>query len=120
MFRSYGGGRLKSAGAERLASLFCGVGDRHVVVAIVLRDEAHARPVVLVVVRVVRDELLRVGLVQSVNLNGALQGVAQQEHLHLQGDTQGDNSTVTEGPLPEIKNAQCCLWSGVSLWEECK
>lgn len=35
------------------------------------------------VVWVVGDKLLCVSLVQSVNLNGELQGVAQQEHLHL-------------------------------------
>lgn len=62
---------------------FCSFYDWHIVVAVILRDEAHGRPVVLMVVWVVGDKLLRVSLVQSVNLNGALQGVAQQEHLHL-------------------------------------
>ena len=58
-------------------------GDGDVVVAVVLGNQAHARPLVHVVVRVEGDELLRVRLVQSVNLDGAAQGVAQQEHLHL-------------------------------------
>ena len=72
----------ESAGVELLVQL-CSFHHRDVVVAVVLGDEAHRRPVVLVVVRVEGDELLRVGLVQSVNLKGAVQGVAQQEHLHL-------------------------------------
>lgn len=72
----------QSAGGQLLAGL-SSFSDRHIVMAVVLRDEAHGRPVVQVVVRVEGDELLRVGLVQSVNLNGVLQGVAEQEHLHL-------------------------------------
>lgn len=62
---------------------FCSFYDWHIVVAVILCDEGHGLPVVLMVVWVVGDKLLRVRLVQSVNLNGALQGVAQQEHLHL-------------------------------------
>lgn len=62
---------------------FRGFYNRNIVVAVVLCDEAHGRPVILVVVWVIGDKLLCVGLVQSVNLNSAFQGVAQQEHLHL-------------------------------------
>lgn len=72
----------RSARVELLMQ-FCRFYNRHVVVAVILCDEAHGRPVVLMVVWVVGDKLLCVSLVQSVNLNGALQGVAQQEHLHL-------------------------------------
>lgn len=72
----------QSAGGQLLAGL-SSFSDWHIVMAVVLRDEAHGRPVVQVVVRVEGDELLRVGLVQSVNLNGVLQGIAEQEHLHL-------------------------------------
>lgn len=88
---------VASAGVELLVK-FWNFYNRHIVVAIVLGDEAHGRPVVFVVVGVVGDELLCVGLVQSVNLNSALQGVAQQEHLHLEQrrEVRG-NSTATEG-----------------------
>uniref|UniRef100_A0AAZ1X2A2 Uncharacterized protein n=1 Tax=Oreochromis aureus TaxID=47969 RepID=A0AAZ1X2A2_OREAU len=72
----------QSAGGELLLC-FCSFYNRHIVVAIILCDEAHRFPVVPMVVRVVGDKLLCVCLVQSVNLNGTLQGVAQQEHLHL-------------------------------------
>lgn len=72
----------QSAGGELLLR-FCSFYNWHIVVAIVLCDEAHRLPVVLMVVWVVGDKLLCVCLVESVNLNGALQGVAQQEHLHL-------------------------------------
>uniref|UniRef100_A0AAQ5ZXA6 Uncharacterized protein n=1 Tax=Amphiprion ocellaris TaxID=80972 RepID=A0AAQ5ZXA6_AMPOC len=83
--------------------------NRHVVVAIILCDEAHGRPVFLMVVWVVGDELLCVRLVQSVNLNGALQGVAQQEHLHLHRKTQRrrHNCTVTEGTPADFSNISC-------------
>lgn len=63
--------------------VFCSFYNWHIVVAIILCDEAYGWPVILMVVWIVGDKLLRVCLVQSVNLNGALQGVAQQEHLHL-------------------------------------
>lgn len=72
----------QSAGGELLVGL-CSIYHWNVVVAIILCDETHGRPVALVVVWVEGDELLRVGLVQSVNLNGVLEGVAQQEHLNL-------------------------------------
>lgn len=63
--------------------VFCSFYNWHIVVAIVLRDKAYGWPVIFMVVWIVGDKLLCVCLVQSVNLNGALQGVAQQEHLHL-------------------------------------
>lgn len=72
----------QSAGGELLVGL-CSIYHWDVVVAIVLCDETHGRPVALMVVWVEGDELLRVRLVQSVNLNGVLEGVAQQEHLNL-------------------------------------
>lgn len=70
--------------SARVALLvFCSFYNWHIVVAVILCDEAYGWPVILMVVWIVRDKLLCVSLVQSVNLNGALQGVAQQEHLHL-------------------------------------
>lgn len=63
--------------------VFCSFYNWHIVVAIVLCDKAYGWPVIFMVVWIVGDKLLCVCLVQSVNLNSALQGVAQQEHLHL-------------------------------------
>uniref|UniRef100_A0A8C5H459 Uncharacterized protein n=1 Tax=Gouania willdenowi TaxID=441366 RepID=A0A8C5H459_GOUWI len=62
-----------STGGELFVE-FCSFYHGHVVVPVVLGDEAHRLPLVYVVVRVVRDKLLCVGLVQSVNLDGAVQG----------------------------------------------
>lgn len=75
-----------SAGGQLLLWL-CSFHNRHVVVTVVLGDKAHGLPVVLMVVWVVSDKLLCVCLVKSEYLNGALQGVAQQEHLHLEKGT---------------------------------
>lgn len=68
--------------------------------AVVLCDEAHGWPVILVVVWVIGDKLLCVGLVQSVNLNSAFQGVAQQEHLHLHKKGRGG----IRGIIAEFEN----------------
>lgn len=101
----------QSAGGELLLC-FCSFYNGHIVVAIILCDEAHRFPVVPMVVRVVGDKLLCVCLVQSVNLNGTLQGVAQQEHLHLpkrENAKGGDNCTVTEELQQTSQTAPCLI-----------
>lgn len=55
----------------------------HIVMAVVLGDQADAWPFRNVVVRVVGYELLCVGHVKAEGLDGVLQCIAQQEHLHL-------------------------------------
>lgn len=102
----------QSAGGELLLC-FCSFYNGHIVVAIILCDEAHRFPVVPMVVRVVGDKLLCVCLVQSVNLNGTLQGVAQQEHLHLpkreNAKGGGGNCTVTEELQQTSQTAPCLI-----------
>lgn len=54
-----------------------------VVVAVILCDQTHTGPVFLMVIRIIGDKLLGVCHVQPVDLDGALQGISQQKHLHL-------------------------------------
>lgn len=104
--------------------VFCSFYNWHIVVAIILCDEAYGWPVILMVVWIVGDKLLRVCLVQSVNLNGTLQGVAQQEHLHLhkKGKNQGDNCTVREYLSQQHHQLleHMIFTGGVSLWTTCQ
>lgn len=54
-----------------------------VVVAVILCDQTHTGPVFLMVIRIIGDKLLSVCHVQPVDLDGALQGISEQKHLHL-------------------------------------
>ena len=55
----------------------------HVIMAVVLGYQADTGPVLNVVIRVMCDELLCVGHVEAVGLDGVVQCVTQEKHLHL-------------------------------------
>lgn len=55
----------------------------HIVVVVVLGNQADRGPVLKVVNRVVCDELLCVSPVEAVHLNGVLQCISKEEHFHL-------------------------------------
>lgn len=76
---------------------FCSwcLGNWDVIVSVILCQKAKVRPVLFVVIRVVCYEFLCVHLVQAVHLDGLLQGVAEEEHLHLQC-TQGTTDDTSE------------------------
>ena len=81
----------------------CRHDDRHVVVAVILGDQADGGPVFTVIVGVVGQELLGAAHVEAVHLDGAAQGVAQQEHLHLQGDGEVLQSIHSSAGTPFLR-----------------